>query len=248
MHVELIGSTSAGKTTLAKRIVQAGRNRGLDIYLSDDFILERNHLDWIRNEFIRRRLVELVAFAACITCIHRYREFLSFVFREGGHLQGSRIYRINRIRNVIRKIGVFELITRWSDVRQVILADNEGVLQGLHNLFIHRKGDTDVRKISRYIELAPVPDAVLYIQQDVNILLERTLKRGHARLMGGTQDEVVHFIQQAVIMFNSLIQIMKVRERLLIIGGNQDIQLTAEKILDTNFRPQWETTGGNDSP
>lgn len=247
MHVELIGSTSAGKTTLAKSIVQAGKARGMDVSLSDDFILKKMHLNWVQIDFVRRRLVELIAFAICLTSINHYREFLSFVFHEGDHLPESRVYRLNRIRNVIRKIGVFELITRWSDMHQIVLADNEGILQGIHNLFVHRKGNTDLNKISHYIELAPVPDMVIYIQQNANVLLERTLKRGHARLIGSSPEEVIHFIHQALFVFNNLIQILKVQERLLIVGGNQDTQLTVEKILDTNFRPQIKIAGEDHS-
>ena len=104
MHIELIGSTSAGKTTLAKKMVGAGRNSGVDISLSDDFMLEQLHLGWVKNEFFRRRLVEMIAFIVCLTYLARYNEFFGFVIREGKYSPGSWFYKINRIRNVCRKI------------------------------------------------------------------------------------------------------------------------------------------------
>lgn len=235
MHIELIGSTSAGKTTLAKKMVEAGKRRGIDISLSDDFMLEQLHLSGIRNAFTRRRLVELVAFAVCLTCLARYRDFFGFVIREGKSSPGSWFYKINRIRNVIRKIGVFEFVSRRRGSQQIVLADNEGVLQGVHNLFVHQNSQVDPHKISRYVELAPLPDAVLYLQQDEAILVSRTLGRGHARVSGSSPDKVVHFIRQAVAVFNELISAPKVQERLLILDGEVDFLHNADNSLNINF-------------
>ena len=81
MHIELIGSTSAGKTTLAKKMVEAGKNNGVYVSLSDDFMLEQLHLSWVKNDFVRRRLVEMVAYAIWFTCLARYKDFFRFVVR-----------------------------------------------------------------------------------------------------------------------------------------------------------------------
>jgi len=235
MHIELIGSTSAGKTTLAKKMVEAGKKRGIDISLSDDFMLEQLHLSWVTNAFARRRLVELIAFAVCLTCLARYKDFFGFVVREGKSSPGSWFYRINRIRNVIRKIGIFEFVSRRRGAQQIVLADNEGVLQGVHNLFVHQNSQVDVQKISRYVELVPLPDAVLYLQQDEAVLVSRTLGRGHARVSGGSPDKVVHFIRQAVAVFNELTRAPKIQERLLILDGEVDFLHEADNSLKINF-------------
>ena len=223
MHIELIGSTSAGKTTLAKKMVEVGKNNGIDISLSDDFMLEQLHLDWVRNDFARRRVVEIIAFALMLTCLGRYMEFLRFVLREGNSSPGSLFYKFNRIRNVLRKIGIFEFIARRSNPGQFVLADNEGILQGVHNLFVHQNSQIDLQKISRYVELVPLPDVVLYLQQDEIILATRTLARGHARVSGSSPDRVLYFIKQAVAVFNEMINVPKVRERLLLVDGESTI-------------------------
>jgi len=227
MHIELIGSTSAGKTTLAKKMIEAGKARGMDVFLSDDFMLEQARLGWVRNEFVRRRLVEAISFAVWLTCLDRYAEFFKFVLREGKNSPGSWFYRIDRIRNVIRKIGIFEFIARRSSSQQIVLADNEGILQGVHNLFVHQNGQADLHKVSRYVELVPLPDVVLYLQQEENILVSRTLGRGHARVTGSSRNKVVHFIRQAVAVFNELIAAPKIQERLLIVDGALNVQSEA---------------------
>jgi broad-specificity NMP kinase len=235
MHIELIGSTSAGKTTLARKMVEAGKNSGIKVSLSDDFMLEQLHLNWIKNEFIRRRLVEFVAFAIWLNYLTRYNKFLDFIIREGKSTPGSWFYRLNRIRNVIRKIGIFEFISRRSESQQIILADNEGILQGVHNLFVHQNGRADLHKIPQYVELVPLPDVILYLRQEENVLISRTIKRGHARVVGGSPEEVVNFIRQAVAVFNEMIEVPEVQERLLVVDGMLNIQSEARNPLKTDF-------------
>jgi thymidylate kinase len=235
MHIEIIGSTSAGKTTLAKTMVEVGRTKGMDISLSDDFMLEQLHLDWLRNDFARRRLVELAAFAICLTHLRRHKDFIAFVLREGKSSPGSWFYKLNRIRNVIRKIGIFEFIARRSGTKRFILADNEGILQGVHNLFVHEEGVADMHKISRYAELVPLPDMVLYLHQEEAVLISRTLGRGHARLANSSTDEVRHFICQAVAVFEELIRAPQIQNRLLIVDGgwnilNQEIHSSGQNV------------------
>lgn len=223
MHIEIIGSTSAGKTTLAKKMVTAGKLSGVNIEMSDDFMLEELHLDWVGNEFLRRRLLEFAAIWICLNNLTTYKDFIRFVAREGKSTSGTWYYRANRIRNVIRKIGIFEFISQRSDTQDVVLADNEGLLQGLHNLFVHTGSEADVTKVARYVDLIPLPDLVLYIQQDEEVLVSRTLKRGHARIAGSSPEKMVHFIEQAVAVFDELIKIPKIQERLVIIEGEKII-------------------------
>ena len=235
MHIELIGSTSAGKTTLAKKMVEAGKNSGIDVSLSDDFILDQLHLGWVKNDFIRRRLVEIVAFGICLTCMSRYQDFLRFVVNEGKSSPGSLFYKFNRVRNVIRKIGIFEYISRNSESKQIVLADNEGILQGVHNLFVHRNSQTNLNKIVEYVELVPLPDIVLYIQQNEEVLISRTLGRGHARVARNDPDQVAYFIGQAITVFNELVSVPKVRERLLIVEDGSKVRTEPGNLFDAKF-------------
>jgi hypothetical protein len=235
MHIELIGSTSAGKTTLAKKMVGAGKEKGLDVSLSDDFMLDQLHLGWVRNDFVRRRLVEFTAFGVLLTCLTRYKDFVRFVLHEGKHSSGSWFYKLNRIRNVIRKIGIFEFISRRSGPQQIVLADNEGLLQGVHNLFVHQNSHADLGKLSKYVELVPLPDVILYLHQEEEVLVSRTLGRGHARVAGHSQDHVLHFIREAIAVFNEVINIPKIQERLLIVDSRLNIQCEIENLFNPNF-------------
>jgi hypothetical protein len=235
MHIEIIGATSAGKTTLAKQMIAVGKAIGVDIVLSDDFMLQQTHLSWIQNEFIRRRLVETISLVVCFTCLNRYGKLFKFVLHETKNCPGSWFYKINRIRNVVRKFGIFEFISQKSQSQQFVVADNEGILQGVHNLFVHEYGETDLCKITRYAELVPLPDVVVYLQQEEDVLVARTLARGHARLSAGSPDRVVHFIKQAIAVFNEITNVPKVQERLLIVDGELNVQHKTGESSNVNF-------------
>jgi thymidylate kinase len=116
-----------------------------------------------------------------------------------------------------------------------VLADNDGILQGVHNLFVHQNSPADLHKIAAYVELVPMPDAVLYLQQEEEILVSRTLGRGHARVAGNSPDEVARFIRQAVAVFDELISAPKVQERLLIVDDELNIRHETHDSSDINF-------------
>jgi thymidylate kinase len=116
------------------------------------------------------------------------------------------------------------------------LADNEGILQGVHNLFVHQSSSVDLQKIARYVELVPLPDVVLYLQQEEEVLISRALARGHARVTGNSQDHVVHFIRQAVKAFNEMIHVMKIQERLIVVDSELNIHSTMEVPFSSNFQ------------
>ena len=235
MHVEIIGTTSAGKTTLARKMVKAAKNNRIEVFLSDDFMLEKVHLDWIKNEFIRRRLVEAVAFGVWLTCLPKYKDFYNFVVQEGQYSPGSWFYKLNRIRNVVRKIGIFEFIARKSGSGQVILVDNEGILQGVHNLFVHQDSVADLSKIPAYVRLVPLPDVILYLKPGEDVLVSRTLARGHARV-GSDQRKVVHFIKQATCVFDEMVKMPIIQEKLLVANGELDIEYAEKDRGKNNFQ------------
>jgi thymidylate kinase len=127
-----------------------------------------------------------------------------------------------------------------------VLADNEGILQGVHNLYVHQNSQVDLHKIAAYVELVPLPDAVLYLQQEEEILVSRTLGRGHARVAGNSPDEVAHFIRQAVAVFDELITAPKVQERLLIVDDGLNIRHEAHDSSSVDFHhvTEWVRPGG----
>lgn len=224
MQIELVGCTCAGKTTLARRLVELGLEQGIDAQRSDDFMLSCLHLNGIKNEFVRRRLIEFWAFWACLRYFSKYREFYGFVIRTCISVPGSVAYRLKLIRVVLKKVGIYEIISRRSAGDQLILLDNEGILQASHTLFVHANGDTHDYKnqLTDFLNRVPLPDAIVYLRQPESVLIERTLKRGHNRIHSDAGDrEVAAFIGQAVLIFEAIKHTPRFSDRLLVINGEQ---------------------------
>lgn len=218
MHIELIGCTSAGKTTLAQKLLAIGKREGIDIILGDDFVLRRFHLDWVKSEFVRRRLLEVYSGYICVRHWKKYREFCRFVFRAVSETPGSALYRFNLVRIVLRKIGIYEMIRRFNSENQLVLVDNEGIIQAAHNLFVHTDSSLN-GNLSNFVDAAPLPDMIAYLKQPQSILLERTLRRGHPRIDAPSKRKVELFVKQAFETFEMLQTLPQIADRLVLIDG-----------------------------
>lgn len=227
MQIELVGCTSAGKTTLARRLVEVSLELGIDAQLSDDFLLSCLRLNGIKNEFVRRRVIELWALLTCLMFIRKYREFYGFVMRTCFSAPGSVAYRLKLARVVLRKIGIYEIISRRSAEQQLILLDNEGMLQASHTLFVHANADAYANNLSDFLRRVPLPDVIVYLRQPSSLLIERTRKRGHNRIQTRANDQdVAAFIEQAVLIFEEIKRYPRFADRLLVINGEQNKLLT----------------------
>lgn len=226
MHIEMIGSTSAGKTTLARSMVRAGDTLGVETLLSDDFMLRRVRLNWVRNEFLRRRIVELLAALACLRYWGRHRRFFKYAWQVSRRAPGSWWYRLQIARVVMKKIGIYEIVRHHSSPQQVVLLDNEGVLQAAHTLFVHESGgngSTDAANdVAAFAELVPLPDFVISLKQPEAVLVERTLRRGHGRV-GGEAEKVASFIHRARITFDYLESHPHLAGRLVLVDGQEAV-------------------------
>lgn len=222
MHIELIGCTSAGKTTLAQKILTTGKRQGINIILGDDFVLRRFHLDWVKSEFIRRRLLEIYSGYICVRHWKKYSEFCRFVSKVISQNPGSWFYKFNLMRIVLRKIGIHDLIRRFDSEDQLVLVDNEGIVQAAHNLFVHTNSTLN-GNLSTFVKTAPLPDMIVYLKQPQSILLERTLRRGHPRIEARSKDRVERFVKQAVATFNALHTLPQIAGRLVLIDGKRKV-------------------------
>lgn len=229
MQIELVGCTSAGKTTLARRLVEVGRELGIDVQLSDDFLLACIRLNWVANEFVRRRVIEIWALLVCLMFLRKYRELYHLIIRTCLGAPGSWLYRIKLTRVTLRKIGIYEIIRRRSSGQQAVLLDNEGILQASHTLFVHAEGPLYTGNLSDFLRLMPLPDVIAYLRQPDQLLIERTRKRGHNRIRESSDNEDIEsFISQAVLMFEEIRHCPRFADRFLVIDDAKNSLLAGE--------------------
>ena len=220
MQIELIGCTSAGKSTLAGSILQACREQELEISLGEDFVLEQFRLNWIKSHLLRRFLVNLVALLASLVTWRNHRQFYLFATQLLFQLPIPRLERVALLRNVLKKIGIYEIIRFYSTSQQIILVD-EGVLQAAHNLFVHVSVEVKREHLSTFAGLVPLSDVVVYLKQPEGLLINRIMNRGHKRIPDRSHNKVDRFVKRAVATFDKLVQHPAVASRLLVVDGGQ---------------------------
>jgi len=226
MQIELIGCTSAGKSTLITGILQACYQQGIDIFLGDDFVLKQVRLNWIKSHLPRTLLVDLAALFACLVTWRKNLKFYLFATRTLYQLPISRYEKLNLLRNVLKKIGIYEIIRSRGNDEQVILVD-EGVLQAAHNLFVHGSVDVNTEQISTFAGLIPLPDVIVYLRQPESILIDRITIRGHKRIPDRSSSNVTRFVKRAVTTFDELVQNPAVESKLLVVDGGEDVVVVA---------------------
>ncbi len=227
IHIALIGSTSAGKTTLARGVVRACRSRGVEAWLSEDFAARQVGIHWIRSGFARRRLIELASLGYCLVSWRRYREFHALSMRLIREAPGSWLYKAGLLRLTLRKTGIHEIVRRRARDGQIVVSDNEPALQGAHHLFVHPDGARSPSKLNggdpvgveTFAELAPLTDVVVYLRTPEQAVIDRTLRRGHRRLGSESVESVRRMVRGTVDVFERLSGTSSLRGRLLVSDG-----------------------------
>jgi hypothetical protein len=223
MQIELIGPSSAGKSTLARGILQAGREQGIDALMGYELVLKQFRLNWVKGRTARLLCVDLLSLLACLVTWRRNFEFYVFTIRTVLRLPVAVAWfeKLNIARNVLRKIGIYEIVRHYGSDQQIVVVD-EGTLHTAHHLFVHLSVEPNTSDLSTYVSMVPLPDVVIYVQQDEGVLIERTLTRGHKRIPNGSYAQVESFINHASDTFDKLIRHLEIDGRISVVDNEQD--------------------------
>ena len=229
MQIEIIGCTGAGKSTLLEGILKACRELGIEASSGDDYVLKKAHLNWVGGYLPRTLLVDLISLIICSLTWRKYSDFYRLVFRVifGLPAEISWFERLNLARNTFKKIGIHEIVHLRGSDEQIVLMD-EGTLNTASCLFVHLSTELPATEFSNFVRLVPVPDAAIYLRQDEEILIERTMARGHKRIREGSRSAVERFIKRAVSTFDGLVQHSAIASRVIEVDGDQRVGLPPE--------------------
>jgi hypothetical protein len=228
MQIELIGCTGAGKSTLAGRIVEGCRARGIEVVKSEDFVLQRVRLQWIKRRLARTVLLDVISLLTCLVTWRTRPGLYRFTFRTIARVRASWFERLNLARNVFKKIGIHEIIRHHAGDERVVLVD-EGSLHAAHNLFVHVSVGVNPADIGTFAGLVPLPDIAIYVREHERVLIERTMARGHKRVPGRSGAQVEVFIRRAIQTFEVLTQQPELVGRLLVVSTEGDVRVRQEQ-------------------
>lgn len=236
MIVELIGSSGAGKTTMAE-LVQRYARPPHPVVLIGDLISDRPGRRWIRHPKALNLLADVTCLPAFLRGRDRSRAFIRYARRRLSRSAPSAFARYNYLREVVRDVGKLELARRV-DADAVVLLD-EGPLLTAYHLFVYNDAPFAQDDLDRFARLVPLPDRVVYVTAPVDVLVERAIARSDRRreLSSGDRREVERWIARAVEMFDGLVSSPPIRERVLVVDNADDAPLArvsaASRLADT---------------
>lgn len=218
MQIELIGCTSAGKSSLARDIQIHHLHDGLSLVTSYEFALQWAHLDWIKIQPVRMLFLTLIALFVCLLTWRKNYDFMRFMIGVIWKLPANigPIEKLKIARIAARNLGIHEIVCRSSPEGLVILAD-EGTLHIANYLFVHVSTEPDMKDLETFIRLVPLPDTAVYLREPEPVLVARTKTRGHKRIPGNAPTLVDRFIKHSLVVFETLTKHSRLDGRLLIV-------------------------------
>lgn len=220
MIVELMGCTGAGKSTLSASLRRACWARRIEVWTGDEFVLDRIHLGRVPGHVPRTVLVDLCALTACLAAWRRRQDVLWLALRIIRDLPPGvyRDERLNLARNVLKKVGIYEIAAARGHNRLVLV--DEGTLQAAHNLFVHLSVPPCRDAVAAFARLVPLPDLAIYVADEPTAIVERTLQRGHRRIAGPSRANVECFVGRAIQTFDWLVDELVAANRLAPLDGS----------------------------
>jgi hypothetical protein len=246
MQIELIGCTGAGKSSLAGGILLAAEGGAVELSMAYEYVLGQWRLQWLKSRLARTLLLDVASLLACVASWHQHQDYLRFALRIVRSLPIGWFERANLTRNVLKKVGIHEIVRRCSSEKDMVFVD-EGTLQSAHYLFVHVSAQAAAEDVERFARLVPLPDVAVYVTQSERELVERTLRRGHARIRNPSRETVELFVTRAVATFDRVWQEAVVAGRMSMVERGGGLVIGARRIDEAVRRAQIVIRAGMDT-
>jgi hypothetical protein len=205
-------------------MLNASRELGMDAWNDEDFVLSKVHFNWVKSYLARTLLMDLVSLLGCLYTLKKNYAFYKLAIQLIRKLPASvrMSEKINILRNSFKKVGIHEIVRQTMREPQLVFRD-EGTLHSVHYLFVHLTTELPDADLENFARLVPQPDLAIYLCQDEQVLVERTLRRGHKRIPAGSKELVEKFIRRASFTFEKLVHHPAIEPRLIFVESDGQV-------------------------
>ena len=220
MIVELIGCAGAGKTTLARIVCEQG-SASSRVRMLPDLVRDRPVLRRVTHPTAVNVVQEIGSFPYFVAGWREEREFVAYARRILARHARSRFDRLNGMRGIVRKLGMYRLAARRA--RSSVALSDEGTLLSAYNLFVMTDVDAGRLEVETFLRLVPVPDRVVLVSAPIPMLVARAHLRSSPRRQHRRRSaaEVEWDIRRTVELFELMAASPVIADRLLVIE-NED--------------------------
>ena len=232
--VEFIGSTGAGKTTVINEVFHRLAKTS-QVTTSIDLATSMLGLRVVKNPTLQNLAMEFVSFPFFIFTLYKYNKFLHHTIKLFWRATGFSIQTIHNLRSLVRKIGMYE-ITKYPGKNQVVLVD-EGPVLAAH-MFVPAGNTYTPEEITRFTELLPLPDLIVYIRASVDTIMERTHRRADPprEVEINNPDRMEAYIKRTVNLFDQITQADNLQPRLLVVESHDMADPGFDKVIDNIYQ------------
>lgn len=231
MIVELIGPSGAGKSTLLHAVADAiGPTRRVVPWTA--LVTDRPGRRGIRDPHAVNLLADASALLPFLGSLPRHAAFVRFAFGRLARHAPSMFAMANYARNIVRKVGVFELARR-ADPATIHLFD-EGPILSAYQLFVYSRAPAAPTDLARFARLAPLPDLVVHVRAPLERLVRRAGARADPRReLAGTDDRSLRQrLVRATELFDALAELEPIRDRTVTVQLADDRAATLAAAVD----------------
>jgi thymidylate kinase len=237
MIVEFIGSTGAGKTTLINE-VRCHLAKTNQVTTSVELATSLLGLRGLKNPTLQNLVQEFISLPFFIATLYKYNEYFRHTVKLFWRKTNFSMQAIHNLRSLERKIGMYE-ITKHFSKDQIILVDEGPLLAA--PLFVSIENTYTSEEITRFTDLLPLPDLVIYIRASVDTIIERTVQRADPPREVDKKNlaQMEEYIKRTVAMFDQLTQAENIYSRLFVVesldisgpGFNRVVDSVCQSIL-----------------
>jgi thymidylate kinase len=224
MIVEFIGSTGAGKTTLASEVQRrlAGQARVVTSYQLAAKLLG---LGRITHPTARNLVQDLAGLPFFIHSLYSHRAFVALVVGTLAREYGVSFSTANYARSIVRRIGMHELIGRHHR-DQIVLVD-EGTILSAHLLYVYTRAKCSPQELGAFAGLVPLPERIVYVKVPVDVLVRRALERSDARRELRSKDRraIEEYVGRATEVFDRITELDRIRDRVLVVDNSASTEI-----------------------
>lgn len=161
MIVEVLGCTSAGKSTFIKRVLKEPDGLQLKTYS--------------RNSRLVRLIYEDLVRLFYFFLYFRHWRSLVPLFRICLQRNDSWLMKVNLFRNFVKRQGEF-MLSRHRSKNCLVLLD-EGCIHAFSNLFCHYDDEPNLEEAMKFIGVIPMPDVLIRILASEDEVVQRATDR-----------------------------------------------------------------------
>lgn len=220
MIVELIGCDGAGKTTLSRMLRESIGPEGRAVAMAD-LVLDRPGLRRITHPTAVNVVQEVSSMPFLVYAYRRQHAYLAFARRMHARYAPSTYHRLNGMRGIARRVGMYEL-ARSRAADRIVLSDEGTVLSAY--VFALTDVTLDRSDVERFAELVPPPDRIVYVKAPIEALVQRALSRRDRRPQhaGKSRSEVERTIRRTVDVFDLVAEAAPLRDSVLVVENDDD--------------------------